>query len=165
MTSQRAVLLASTLALGLALGCRTASPPAPVTGESSPEMAAEETAAASTAAPSAAAPATEPYKNTIKWTTASEVDNFGFDIFRSLSEDGPFERVNAETIEGAGTTDEPTSYQFVDDTIDPHKAYYYYVESISMSGDREQFTPVGRIRPKISPPEAGDSSDDTDREQ
>lgn len=94
-------------------------------------------------------PSAEVYKNTIKWTTASEVDNFGFDVYRALAEDGPFERINTEVIEGAGTTDEPSSYQFVDDTIDPHKAYYYYVESISMAGVREQFTPIGRIRPKI----------------
>lgn len=88
--------------------------------------------------------AEEPLVNTLKWTTASEVDNFGFDIYRSLSEDGPFDRITAEPLAGAGTTDEPQPYVFVDDAIDPSKDYYYYIESISLGGVREKFSPVIR---------------------
>jgi len=95
----------------------------------------------------------KPFKNTIKWSTASEVDNFGYDIYRSESEDGPFERINTEIVEGAGTTDEVSRYEFVDDTIDPHTTYYYYVESISMSGVRERFTPIAKTPPKTPPAE------------
>ncbi|MEM6794705.1 MAG: hypothetical protein AAF725_12065 [Acidobacteriota bacterium] len=91
----------------------------------------------------------ETYTNTIKWATASEVDNFGFDVFRAEAEDGPFTRLTADPVEGAGTVDEPQRYEFVDDTIDPKKAYFYYVESISMSGVRERFTPVVRVKPKL----------------
>lgn len=90
----------------------------------------------------------ETYSNTIRWTTASEVDNFGFDVYRSENEDGPFDVLTAEPVEGGGTVDEPRKYVFVDDTIDPSKAYYYYVESISMSGVRERFTPVVKAKPK-----------------
>jgi len=101
----------------------------------------------------AAAPAPATYDNTIRWATASEVDNFGFDVYRSESEDGPFDKLNDRVIEGAGTIDEPQRYEFVDDTIDPRKTYYYYVESISMSGVRQRFTPVGKAPPKIPPAE------------
>lgn len=92
----------------------------------------------------------EDLKNTIKWQTSSEVDNFGFDVFRADSAEGPWEQVNPDTIEGQGTTDEITSYAFEDRTIDPCRAYFYYVESISMSGDREHFTPVGLAKAKLS---------------
>lgn len=92
-----------------------------------------------------------PLTNTIRWATASEVANFGFDVYRSVSEDGPFERVNQEIIEGAGTTDEPQRYEFVDTTVEPGTAYFYYVESISLSGKREQFTPVRKAPPKSAP--------------
>ena len=88
------------------------------------------------------------YANTLRWTTASEVDNFGFDIYRSLAEEGPFDRLTAELIPGAGTVDEPQSYVFVDDTIDPTKGYYYYIESISIDGIREKFSPVTYVKPK-----------------
>ena len=95
----------------------------------------------------------EPLTNTLRWTTASEVDNFGFDIYRGLSEDGPFECITEEPISGAGTTDEPQSYVYVDDTIDPTKRYYYYIESISMQSVRERFSPIVAVDPKKPAPE------------
>lgn len=98
--------------------------------------------------PPPAPPVEEPIRNTLRWSTASEVDNFGFDVFRSLSEEGPFERVNSETIPGAGTVDTPTRYEFVDTEIEPDRTYYYYVESISLQGEREQFTPIIKAPPK-----------------
>ena len=93
-----------------------------------------------------------PYRNTVRWSTASEVDNFGYDVYRATNADGPFERLTKDPIPGAGTTDEPQKYSFVDDTIDPHQAYYYYVESISLAGERERFTPVIAAKPKLPPP-------------
>lgn len=89
-------------------------------------------------------PANEPLANTLKWTTASEVDNFGFDIFRGLSEDGPFDKITTDPLPGAGTTDEPQNYVFVDDSIDPSRDYFYFIESISLGGVREKFSPVIR---------------------
>lgn len=81
-------------------------------------------------------------KNTLKWTTASEVENFGFDIFRGLSEEGPFEKRTETPLPGAGTTDEPQSYLWEDFEIEMGQDYYYYVESISMAGVRERFSPI-----------------------
>ena len=81
-------------------------------------------------------------KNTPKWTTASERENFGFDVWRGTSEKGKFVKLTKDPILGAGTSDEPHQYQFVDDSIDPCKEYWYYVESISNQGKREKFTPT-----------------------
>lgn len=86
--------------------------------------------------------AEEPPVNTLKWTTASEVDNFGFDIYRGLSKEGPFDRITAEPLPGAGTTDEPQSYVYLDEDIDGSRDYYYYIESISLGGIRETFSPI-----------------------
>ena len=96
--------------------------------------------------------------NTLRWRTASEVDNFGFDVYRGDDEEGPFDRLTAEPIPGAGTTDEPQTYSFDDPTIAPGTVYWYYVESISMSGVREQFTPVFASKPKW--PDDADGDDD-----
>jgi len=95
----------------------------------------------------------EPPVNTLRWTTASEVDNFGFDIYRGLSEDGPFERINAEPLPGAGTIDEPQNYVFIDETIDPSRDYFYYIESISLGGIRERFSPIIRSPAKRPVPD------------
>lgn len=89
-----------------------------------------------------AVPKDQRLANTPRWTTASEVENFGYDVFRGDSEDGEFTKLNAEPLLGAGTTDETKKYEFRDDTIDPCREYWYYVESIDTNGGREKFTPV-----------------------
>lgn len=94
-------------------------------------------------------PTAKRYTNTLRWSTASEVDNFGFDVYRAEAEEGPFERINSQPLAGAGTSDEPTFYEYVDDTIDPRTTYYYYVESISLGNVRERFTPIYTAKPKI----------------
>lgn len=142
--------LASAAAAFLLLGCRTVAPPA----TASPAPVAPPPRAAAVQTP-AAEPKAEHYENTVRWSTASEVDNFGYDVYRATSADGPFERLTRDPVPGAGTTDLPQRYSYVDDSIDPHQAYYYYVESISLSGERERFTPVIRAKPKLPPSGSG----------
>ena len=65
----------------------------------------------------------------------------------------------------AGTTDDISRYEYVDDTIDPHQDYYYYVESISMGGVREKFTPTYQAPAKIQAAEedvTDDSAEDSE---
>lgn len=89
--------------------------------------------------------------NRIKWKTASEQENFGYDIYRSDTEEGEYQIVNEDTLEGAGTTVDESNYEFKDDNIDPCKIYYYYIESIAMNGTREEFTPKFPSKRKIEP--------------
>lgn len=93
-------------------------------------------------------PEGERVANTVRWTTASEQDSFGFDVFRGDSEDGGFERLNSDPILGAGTTDETHRYSYRDERIDPCQEYWYYVEGIDTDGTREKLTPVFRAPPK-----------------
>jgi hypothetical protein len=122
-----------------------------VTADTRPEASAAAGPAAAPAepagTPAAPAPAEPPF-NRLKWSTASEVDNFGFDIYRSTSEEGPFERLTVQPIPGAGTVDEPRYYEYKDTAIDPGVDYYYYVESISVDGIRETFSPIIRAPAK-----------------
>ncbi len=148
----------------------TPEPAAPeATPAPAPQAAAPAQAAAVEAAPAQAAakpdkvipegpcgdqsalPADQRVANTARWTTASEQDNFGFDVYRGNSEDGPFTKLTKDPIVGAGTSDETHKYEFRDDTIDPCKAYWYYVEGISTKGTREKFTPTFRAPPKHRP--------------
>src|SRR5690606_19313631 len=95
-----------------------------------------------------ALPADQRLANTARWTTASEQDNFGFDVYRGDTENGEFTKLTQEPILGAGTSDETHKYEFRDDTIDPCREYWYYVEGISTNGNREKFTPTFRAPPK-----------------
>ena len=150
-------------ALLLLTACQRAEepPPAPAPAEPAPatQSAVEQASAPVAEVPvgqcgdQSAIPAEERIANTPKWSTASELENFGFDVYRGESEDGPFERLTETPIKGAGTSDEPHSYSFRDDTIDPCKDYWYYVESISTSGTREKFTPTFRAPAKRRPAE------------
>jgi hypothetical protein len=94
-------------------------------------------------------PADKRLSNTAHWTTASEEENFGYDVYRGNSEQGPFTKLTKQPMLGNGTTNETHQYKFIDDTIDPCKDYWYYVESITDSGVREKFTPVFRAPAKI----------------
>ncbi len=88
------------------------------------------------------------FANTLRWSTASEVDNFGFDVYRGDAKEGPFTRLTKTPISGAGTSDVPHKYSYEDETIEEGKAYWYFVESISMDGSREPFTPVVEVKAK-----------------
>jgi hypothetical protein len=89
-----------------------------------------------------------PSPNEIHWTTQSEDVVYGYDIYRSENKAGPFMRLNPETINGAGTTDMPSTYYYADRDIKAGKVYWYYIESIDMSGERKRLTPVYASKPK-----------------
>ena len=158
----RTVALASVIALVLA-GCNAPSPDSTATTPPPAATPAAAPAEAPAAAPApakppegtcgdqSALPAEERLANTPKWTLASEQDNFGFEVYRGDSENGEFTKLNKDSILGAGTTDETQKYQFRDDTIDPCKDYWYYIESISTGGVREKFTPTFKAPAKRSP--------------
>ena len=151
--------------LVVALGACSAPPSdqKPAAEAAKPAAPAQQQAAAPAPATPAAAPALPPegacgdqgavakeerLANTPRWTTASEIENFGYDVFRGETEEGPFTKLTSSPLAGAGTTDETKKYEFRDDTIDPCKDYWYYVESISTTGVREKFTPVFKAAAK-----------------
>jgi hypothetical protein len=83
-----------------------------------------------------------PPRITLRWTTASELDNYGFFVMRSDVEEGPFKPLHPKAIAGAGNSEMPHKYSYDDTAVEMGKAYYYYVESVSTRGEREKFTPV-----------------------
>jgi hypothetical protein len=85
----------------------------------------------------------------INWTTQSESNNSGWNIYRSSSSNaGQSQQINFELIPGAGTVSEPTEYSFIDEyeTV-VNQTYWYWLESISGSGETETFGPVSLTIP------------------
>jgi hypothetical protein len=169
-----ALLIATLLA-----GCGGSEPPADTAQKSAPAAPAADAAKAPEAAPAntmamkpkevpegdcgdqSKLPEDERVANTARWSTASEQDSFSFDVYRSDSEKGEFSKITKMPLMGAGTTDETHKYEYRDDTIDPCKDYWYYVESTSTKGVKEKFTPVFHAPPKrrargSAPPAAGE---------
>ena len=85
----------------------------------------------------------------LEWTTESELDNAGFNILRSQSKRGPFVKVNPTLITGAGTTSERTAYAWQDTKAQPNVAYYYQIEDVSFSGNRQRLATV-RMRGDVT---------------
>ena len=96
-------------------------------------------------------PAEQRVGNTVHWSTASEEENFGYDVYRATAEKGPFVKLTKQPLLGNGTTAETHQYKYVDDSIDPCRDYWYYVESIASDGTREKFTPVFHAPAKRHP--------------
>ena len=85
----------------------------------------------------------------IQWTTASELENAGFNILRSRSQAGPYVKVNPALITGAGTTSERYAYTYRDSTAQPNTAYFYHIEDVSFSGMRQRLATT-RMRGHLS---------------
>ncbi|MCX7918695.1 MAG: hypothetical protein N3A72_03605 [bacterium] len=79
---------------------------------------------------------------TLRWRTESEQDNYGFNVYRAESKDGPFEKINPTIIRGHGTTSEPHDYVYVDKEVYKGKTYYYYLMDVDFSGNTKKFTPT-----------------------
>jgi hypothetical protein len=70
----------------------------------------------------------------LSWTTIAESDNLGFNVHRSLFQEGPFQQVNAQMIPGAGTSTVPNDYSFTDTGFGRGTAFYYKLEDVDASG-------------------------------
>ncbi len=67
----------------------------------------------------------------LNWTTATEVNNYGFEIQRS-SKGGNF--VTVGFVQGKGTSTEITNYNFVDKNISSRTEYSYVLKQIDFDG-------------------------------
>ncbi|MBI5376574.1 MAG: thrombospondin type 3 repeat-containing protein [Candidatus Schekmanbacteria bacterium] len=78
----------------------------------------------------------------ITWQTATEVDNLGFNILRSESESGPYEKINKKLIKAKGSSTKGASYNFKDTKIEQGKTYWYILEDIDSNNGPTKHDPV-----------------------
>jgi len=79
---------------------------------------------------------------TLQWVTQSETENLGFRVYRSLTQDGDYEKVTASLVEGAGSSRATRTYQFVDPNVKSGVTYYYALEQVDFSGAATRYDPV-----------------------
>jgi YVTN family beta-propeller protein len=79
---------------------------------------------------------------TLQWTTESEIDNAGFNIYRAESEDGESVQINSNLIPAGGSPTEGTEYEFVDRDVKNRNIYYYMLEDIDLNGLSTMHGPV-----------------------
>jgi len=77
----------------------------------------------------------------LKWTVADDGGVYGYQVFRSESESGPFVLQNQKTIRAqGGPKNSVGSYQWRDEQATPGAAYWYYVGAVSKDGRKKQLS-------------------------
>ena len=78
----------------------------------------------------------------IKWSTATEIDNAGFNIYKASKEDSEYIKINTSLIPAAGSSTQGASYEFADSNVQNRKTYYYKLEDIDLNGTSTMRGPV-----------------------
>jgi hypothetical protein len=71
---------------------------------------------------------------TVEWSTATELNTAGFNLYRGETKDGPFTRINAELIPASPDPLIGGSYIFTDTAVTGGHTYYYQLEDVETSG-------------------------------
>ncbi len=77
----------------------------------------------------------------LNWVTASEVNNYGFEVEKSFGGTNNFATIAGSFIPGHGTTLEPHSYSFTD-AITNNGNWYYRLKQIDLDGTINYTDPV-----------------------
>lgn len=78
----------------------------------------------------------------VEWTTASELNTAGFNLYRGERAGGPFERVNKQLIPASPDPLSGGEYAYLDQQVIPGVTYYYELEEVNLDGGKERFGPV-----------------------
>ncbi|MCX5885086.1 MAG: DUF1566 domain-containing protein [Proteobacteria bacterium] len=78
----------------------------------------------------------------LKWTTESEIDNAGFNLYRAESEEGEYVKINTSLILAEGSPTQGATYQFIDEGVKNRTTYYYKLEDIDLNGTSTMHGPV-----------------------
>ncbi len=78
----------------------------------------------------------------LEWSTESETDNAGFNIYRCFAGDDKYMRINDFLIPAEGSPTEGASYEFVDEGVKNRTRYYYKLEDLDLNGISVMHGPV-----------------------
>jgi hypothetical protein len=78
----------------------------------------------------------------LEWSTASEIDNAGFNLSRAESENGQYTKINTSLIPAKGTSTQGAAYSYTDSDVQNRKTYFYKLEDIDLSGKSTMHGPV-----------------------
>jgi hypothetical protein len=79
----------------------------------------------------------------VEWTTETELDTAGFNVYRGVSPAGPFDvKVNAELIPPAADPLVGGRYAVMDTGARAGGRYYYQLQEVERSGQVNAFGPV-----------------------
>jgi uncharacterized repeat protein (TIGR01451 family)/fimbrial isopeptide formation D2 family protein len=91
----------------------------------------------------------KPLKIKLEWTTASESEVVGFNLYRAKSVDGARVKLNSTLIPMQGTDTTGFTYIYKDKGLKANKVYYYWLETIDIYGTSQVVGPESaRVKPQ-----------------
>jgi len=84
----------------------------------------------------------QPASVIVEWSTETEVDTVGFNLYRATAPEGPFVQVNDELIPSAADPLVGGRYVYTDSAVIAGQVYYYELEDIDASGARTRHGPI-----------------------
>lgn len=87
----------------------------------------------------ACAPA--PARIVVQWTTATEINTAGFNVYRAERAEGPYTKLNAQLIPASDALT-GGKYQYEDTTVVAGQTYYYQLEDVEYGGATARHGPI-----------------------
>lgn len=79
----------------------------------------------------------------VQWTTETEMNTAGFNLYRGEAPEGPFDvKVNAQLIPPAADPLTGQAYSYIDTTAQPGVMYYYQLQEVERNGNVNTFGPI-----------------------
>jgi hypothetical protein len=95
----------------------------------------------------------------VEWTTESEVETAGFNLYRSESPAGPYVKVNPALIPGASDPLLGGQYVYTDTNVVAGRTYYYKLEDVELDGTTSLHGPIEVVAEVASPSVFADLGD------
>lgn len=78
----------------------------------------------------------------VTWQLGQPLPIRGFHLYRSSEREGKYIPVNPELIQGSPFTEDGLAYRYVDESVDPQKHYFYYLEAVRFEGKAVKSAPL-----------------------
>lgn len=78
----------------------------------------------------------------VEWTTGSELDTAGFNLYRSESPEGSQTQVNSSLIPASPDPLAGGAYEYTDRQVTAGRTYFYTLEEVEFSGTTTRYDPV-----------------------
>jgi hypothetical protein len=78
----------------------------------------------------------------VEWTTVSEINTAGFNLYRSESPEGPYTKINAQLIPTSSDPIIGSKYVYKDTATVSGRTYYYQLEDVEFSGASVRHGPI-----------------------
>lgn len=78
----------------------------------------------------------------LRWSTAAEISNAGFNLYRATAENGPYEKITPALIPARGSATRGADYTYPDTGLKPGTRYWYRLEDVDLDGNATTHGPT-----------------------